>query len=88
MIDLSPYFELIGYRHQCKPDIAALQSLHLRHTHTILFEMQEKFRIAAERILGLRSRLEQIMEEHQQSGQQRNLAMPSVDDGSYSPVSC
>lgn len=38
MNHLSRYFDLIGYRHQGRPDIAALQALHLRHTHTIPFE--------------------------------------------------
>lgn len=38
MIDLSRYFDLIGYRHQGKSDLAALQALHLCHTHAIPFE--------------------------------------------------
>ncbi|MBQ5947511.1 arylamine N-acetyltransferase [Massilia sp. ST3] len=38
MIDLSCYFDLIGYRHEGKPGIAALKALQLRHTHTLPFE--------------------------------------------------
>lgn len=38
MSDLTAYFDLVGYRHQGRPDLAALRALHLRHTHSIPFE--------------------------------------------------
>ncbi|OON62037.1 hypothetical protein B0920_00640 [Massilia sp. KIM] len=38
MTDLSPYFDLIGYRHGGAPTLEALRELQLRHTHTIPFE--------------------------------------------------
>ena len=38
MSELSRYFDLIGYRHQGKPSIAALRELQRRHTHTLPFE--------------------------------------------------
>ena len=38
MTHLARYFDLIGYRHQGKADLAALRTLHQRHTLTIPFE--------------------------------------------------
>ena len=36
--ELSRYFDLIGYRHEGKPSIAALRELQRCHTHTLPFE--------------------------------------------------
>lgn len=38
MTQLARYFDLIGYRHDGAPSLAALRTLHLRHTLTIPFE--------------------------------------------------
>lgn len=38
MSELSRYFNLIGYRHQGKPSIAALKELQRCHTHALPFE--------------------------------------------------